>query len=73
MQEFIVAIAVGCAVFITFILVFLRKDTQGKRGARLTGCGQHDTGGQCDRCRSTTPATILPHPPDKDQSSTGRP
>ena len=73
MQEFVIATAVGCAVFITFILVFLRKDTHGKRGARLAGCGHHGTEEQCDRCRSTTPATILPHPPDKDESSTGRP
>ena len=64
MLEFIVAIGFGCAVFLIFMLVFLRKDAQGKRGARLAGCGHHGSEDQCDRCRDAAPLAIQRHMPD---------
>lgn len=67
MQEFVVAIGVGCVVFFVFILVFLRKDRHGTRGARLAGCNHHGGQDQCERCREAAPATILPRPPDADK------
>lgn len=70
MLEFVVASVFGCAVFLIFMLVFLRKDAQGKRGARLAGCGRHGSEDQCDRCRDTAPVTILPHLPDNGSAST---
>jgi len=66
MLEYIVTIAFGSAVFMIFILVFLRKNNRGERGARLAGCSHHGSESQCDRCRDNAPVIILAHPPDAD-------
>ena len=69
MLEYLVAATIGSVVFILFMLVFLRKDKQGKRGTRLAGCAQHGTGQTCDRCRENPPVHIHPHPPGRERDS----
>lgn len=63
MLNHLVAIGFGTLVFLVFMLVFMRRDDRGKRGARLAGCGHHDSDQGCQRCRGTQPGAILPQPP----------
>lgn len=67
MLDYLAAIAIGTLVFISFVLVFLKRDNEGKRGARLGGCQHHPSEQGCDRCRGEDPATILPRIPDSQE------
>ena len=64
MLDYLAAIGIATLVFITFVLVFLKRDAGGKRGARLAGCQHHSDQG-CDRCRGAAPKTIQPRIRDK--------
>lgn len=64
MLEYLVVTTIGSAVFIIFMLVFLRKDDRGTRGTRLAGCNHHRTGHTCDRCRDPKAVDIQPKPSD---------
>ena len=71
MLNYLIPIVAGCVVFLVFMLVFIRKDGQGKRGGRLAGCAHHDAGARCDRCRDRPPVTIRPHLPDQKENADG--
>lgn len=75
MLNYLIPIIAGCVVLLLFMLVFIRKDGQGKRGGRLAGCAHHDADKGCDRCRDRPPTTIRPHLPDQreDLTSNDRP
>jgi len=71
MIAYLIPIVAGCAVFFLFMLAFMRRDDQVKRGGRLAGCALHDAGQGCDRCRDRQPATRRPHLPDQWNDSDG--
>jgi hypothetical protein len=75
MLNYLIPIIAGCVVLLLFMLVFIRKDGQGKRGGRLAGCAHHDADKGCDRCRDRPPATILTNLPDwrEDPTDNNRP
>jgi len=64
MLAYLIPIVAGCAVFLLFMLVFIRRDKQGNRGGRLAGCVHPDADEGCARCRHHRPVVIHPHPPD---------
>jgi len=71
MLNYLTPIVAGGVVLLLFMLVFIRKDGQGKGGGRLAGCAHHDTGTGCDRCRDRPPSTIRSHLPDQRKDLTG--
>jgi len=71
MLEYLIPIVAGCAVFLLFMLVFIRRDDRGKRGGRLAGCAHHDAGTGCDRCRDHQSVAIRPHPPNQKDDAAG--
>lgn len=64
MLDYLAAIGIGTLIFVIFILVFLKRDAGGKRGARLGGCQHHHSEQGCERCRGTDAVTIRPRVPD---------
>jgi hypothetical protein len=67
MLDYLAAIGIATLVFITFVLVFLKRDAGGKRGARLAGCQHPHSEQGCDRCRGATPTNIQPRIPDQEE------
>ena len=65
MLDYLAAIGIGALVFMIFMLVFLKRDAGGRRGARLAGCQHHHSEQGCERCRSSAPVKILPQIPDR--------
>ena len=64
MLEYLAAFGLGTLIFLLFMLVFLKRDSRGQRGARLAGCQHHDRREGCDRCRDAASASIQPRLPD---------
>ncbi len=71
MLNYLIPVVAGGVVFLLFMLVFVRKDGQGKRGGRLAGCTHHDESAGCDRCRDRPPVTIRPNLPDQRENTAG--
>jgi hypothetical protein len=64
MLDYLAAIGIGALVFIIFMLVFLKRDAGGRRGARLGGCQHHHSEQGCERCRGSEPVKIIPRVPE---------
>ena len=65
MLDYLAAVGLGALVFIAFMLVFMKRDAGGKRGARLAGCRHHHSEQGCERCRSSAPVQIIPQIPER--------
>gem|GEM_PF-6355890 len=69
MVDHLISILAGVFAFLMFIIIFARRDHQGKRGSRLAACSHPTAPTAGCRCQALRKTTALSHRREQDEPS----